>query len=136
MALLPTQLDAVTMFVADRQRAKEFYTAVFGVAPLLEDETSVAFGFGDVAVNLLVRTSAAELVEPATVGAPDGGVQFVLTVGVPDTDAVCAELARLGVPVLNGPVDRPWGLRTASFTDPDGHVWEVAHRIRERDSAG
>ena len=26
-------------------------------------------------------------------------------------------------------VDRPWGLRTATFTDPDGHIWEVAAKI-------
>lgn len=36
---------------------------------------------------------------------------------------------RAGVRVLNGPIDRPWGLRTASFTDPDGHVWELAEKL-------
>ena len=28
-----------------------------------------------------------------------------------------------------GPVasrDRPWGVRTASFADPGGHIWEIA----------
>ena len=25
-----------------------------------------------------------------------------------------------------GPVDRPWGIRTASFRDPGGHIWEIA----------
>jgi lactoylglutathione lyase len=24
-------------------------------------------------------------------------------------------------------MDRPWGIRTASFRDPGGHIWEVAH---------
>jgi len=33
-----------------------------------------------------------------------------------------------GVGLLNGPVDRPWGMRTASFTDPGGHIWELATR--------
>ena len=23
-----------------------------------------------------------------------------------------------------------WGMRTAAFTDPDGHVWEVAQELR------
>jgi uncharacterized glyoxalase superfamily protein PhnB len=50
-----------------------------------------------------------------------------LTINVDDVDAVCAELARRGVTLLNGPVDRPWGVRTAAFRDPDGHVWEIAH---------
>jgi uncharacterized glyoxalase superfamily protein PhnB len=26
-------------------------------------------------------------------------------------------------------MDRAWGLRTASFTDPDGHIWEVAAEL-------
>jgi catechol 2,3-dioxygenase-like lactoylglutathione lyase family enzyme len=39
---------------------------------------------------------------------------------VDDVDAACAELAQLGVPLIDGPVDRPWGIRTASFTDPAG----------------
>ena len=39
---------------------------------------------------------------------------------------VCAELAARGVTLLNGPMDRPWGIRTASFTDPSGHIWEIA----------
>ncbi len=43
--------------------------------------------------------------------------------------AVCAELASRGVELLNGPMNRDWGIRTASFTDPDGHIWEVAGKI-------
>jgi uncharacterized glyoxalase superfamily protein PhnB len=26
-------------------------------------------------------------------------------------------------------IDRPWGVRTAAFADPEGHVWEVAADI-------
>ena len=40
-------------------------------------------------------------------------------------DAICAELASRGVELLNGP-DRPWGVRTASFRDPGGRIWEIA----------
>jgi uncharacterized glyoxalase superfamily protein PhnB len=28
-------------------------------------------------------------------------------------------------------MDREWGVRTACFTDPDGHVWEVAQQLPE-----
>jgi uncharacterized glyoxalase superfamily protein PhnB len=33
------------------------------------------------------------------------------------------------VSLLNGPLDRPWGVRTATFTDPDGHIWEIAQEL-------
>jgi uncharacterized glyoxalase superfamily protein PhnB len=45
---------------------------------------------------------------------------------VDDVDATAAELKRRGVELLNGPTDRPWGIRTASFPDPGGHIWEIA----------
>jgi lactoylglutathione lyase len=33
------------------------------------------------------------------------------------------------VALLNGPMDREWGMRTVSFTDPDGHIWEIAQQL-------
>ena len=53
-----------------------------------------------------------------------GRIQF--TIPVDDVDATCAQLAERGVELLNGPMDRPWGIRTASFRDPGGHIWEIA----------
>ena len=53
----------------------------------------------------------------------------MITLAVDDVDATCAELTAKGVTLLNGPQDRPWGIRTASFQDPDGHIWEVAAKI-------
>jgi uncharacterized glyoxalase superfamily protein PhnB len=52
------------------------------------------------------------------------------TIEVDDVDAMCATLQQRGVELLNGPMDRPWGIRTASFSDPGGHIWEIAHNRR------
>jgi uncharacterized glyoxalase superfamily protein PhnB len=60
-------------------------------------------------------------------GISEAGSRLQLTIGVDDVDATCAELAKRGVRLLNGPMDRPWGVRTASFRDPAGHIWEIAH---------
>jgi uncharacterized glyoxalase superfamily protein PhnB len=51
----------------------------------------------------------------------------MFTVPVEDVDAVCEELQGRGIELLNGPMDRPWGPRTACFVDPSGHVWEIAN---------
>lgn len=45
---------------------------------------------------------------------------------VDDVDAMCKELAACGVTLLNGPMDRRWGIRIASFRHPGGHIWEIA----------
>ena len=121
-----TKIDAITLFVADPRRSREFYERVFEVSPLVEDATSVAFAFDGAVVNLLARSSAPELISPAAVADPDAGASIQLTLEVEDVDAACAELAAKGVTLLNGPMNRPWGIRTASFVDPDGHIWEVA----------
>jgi lactoylglutathione lyase len=122
-------VGAITMFVEDRHRSRAFYATAFDVPVLNEDEDSIAFRFENLVVNLLERRAAPELIGPAPVGAPGSGARFQLTVRVRDTDAACAALAERGVELLNGPIDRPWGVRTASFADPDGHVWELAAPI-------
>jgi catechol 2,3-dioxygenase-like lactoylglutathione lyase family enzyme len=124
-------VGAITMFIDDVQRSKSFYEQVFDVQAIHEDDDSVAFRFENTIVNLLKTDAAPELIEPATVGERDAGSRFQLTIGVDDVDAACSELATKGVELLNGPMDREWGVRTASFTDPDGHIWEVAARLPE-----
>ena len=119
------------MFIEDPKRSKAFYEKVFGAPAVHEDDDAVAFEFENVIVNLLKTDAAHELIDPAPVGGRDADSRFQLTIWVDDTDAVASQLADLGVELLNGPMDRGWGVRTASFTDPDGHIWEVAAKISE-----
>jgi len=121
------KVDCVTLFVEDLVSAKSFYERVFGLTSVYEDENSAVYNFDNLMINLLETSAAVELVAPAAVAAREAGSRFQFTISVDDVDAVCAELAELGVPLLNGPMDRPWGIRTASFLDPGGHVWEIAH---------
>jgi len=122
----PGGITAITLFVEDLEAAKRFYGEVFGLPVVFEDDNSAVFRFGTTLVNLLSSTAAPELIEPAAVARPDAGSRLVFTVAVDDVDAMCEELAARGVELLNGPMDRPWGVRTASFRDPGGHIWEIA----------
>jgi catechol 2,3-dioxygenase-like lactoylglutathione lyase family enzyme len=126
-AVWPGGIAAITLFVEDLPAAKRFYSDVFRLPVHFEDDNSTVFRFGDTLVNLLQTSEAPELVAPATVANPDAGVRFQFTVAVDDVDAMVEELKSRGVELLNGPMDRPWGIRTASFRDPGGHIWEVAH---------
>jgi catechol 2,3-dioxygenase-like lactoylglutathione lyase family enzyme len=126
----PKKLSAITLFTEDLAATKRFYADVFGLRQVFEDPNSVVFDFGNTVINLLDATAVPELIEPATIGDPTGGPRAVMTLDVADVDAVCAELATRGVELLNGPMDRPWGIRTASFRDPGGHLWEVAGPLR------
>lgn len=122
----PQGISAITLFVEDVAEAKAFYLRVFGLPVVFEDPASVVFKLGGTLVNLLKVDAARELIAPADVADRRNGAGMQLTVPVDDVDAVCAELVRRGVTLLNGPMDRPWGVRTASFADPGGHIWEIA----------
>jgi uncharacterized glyoxalase superfamily protein PhnB len=84
------------------------------------------FDFGNVVINLLDVREAPELIGPAPVGSPESGARMQLTIPVDDVDAVCTRLTARGVELLNGPMERLWGIRTAAFCDPGGHIWEIA----------
>ena len=117
---------AITLFVEDLGAAKQFYQAVFGLPVMFEDDNSSVFKFENTLINLLKIEAADELIEPAKVASREAGSRFVFTIRVEDVDAMCEELTARGVVLLNGPMDRPWGIRTASFVDPGGHIWEIA----------
>ena len=122
----PTGLFAITLFVEDLPAAKQFYLRVFGLPVDFEDDNSVVFKFGSTLLNLLKISAAGDLIAPAQVARREAGSRFVFTLQVENVDALCAELTARGVELLNGPLDRPWGIRTASFIDPGGHIWESA----------
>ena len=127
-------VGAITIFTEDLARSRDFYVTTFGKSVIFEDENSAVFTFGDTVINVLAVAAAPELVEPGPVAPPNAGIRAVMSVEVADVDAVCAELAQRGVPLLNGPMNRPWGLRTASFTDPGGHIWEIAADLPRSES--
>jgi len=129
MSPTPRSIDAITLFVEDLEQSNLFYREVFGLSVFFEDENSAVFRFENTLINLLKIPAARDLIKPAVVAGRDAGSRFQFTIPVDDVDAACAELATRGVGLLNGPMDRLWGIRTASFTDPDGHIWEFAQAL-------
>jgi catechol 2,3-dioxygenase-like lactoylglutathione lyase family enzyme len=106
-----------------------FYQEVFGLEEVYADENSAVYDFGNMSINLLQISEAPGLIAPAAVAGHASGSRFQFTIRVEDVDAVCTELTTRGVSLLNGPMNRPWGIRTASFADPAGHIWEVAQEL-------
>lgn len=126
MPAFPTGISAITLFVEDLPATKAFYERAFGLPVHFEDEASAVFNFGNTLINLLVVTEAPDLIGPAAVAPAGAGARQQFTISVDDVDATAAELQARGIELLNGPLDRPWGIRTAAFQDPAGNVWEIA----------
>jgi lactoylglutathione lyase len=122
-------ISAITLFTDDLAASRDWYARAFGLAEHYADDDSVVFLFEGTMINLLKTSEASELIEPAAVGGSDAGARAQFTVEVEDVDAAVAALITAGITLLNGPNDRPWGVRTAAFADPSGHVWEFAAPI-------
>jgi lactoylglutathione lyase len=124
------EIGAMTLIVGDLDRSKKFYQEVFGLPVRHEDENSVMFRF----TNMYVFLHRAAIADEPPAGevldqALKGAGQFAIIVD--DVDAVSADLAGLDVAFLSGPSDRAWGMRTVTFADPSGHVWEIAQELPE-----
>ena len=42
-----------------------------------------------------------------------------------EVDALLAQAERAGATLTGRPRDRPWGIYSGYFRDPDGHLWEI-----------
>lgn len=122
------EIGAMTLLVADLGASKQFYEDAFGLTAQHEDAVSVMFRFENMYV-FLRKAPVADGPPADTVLelAEAGAGQFAIIVH--DVDAVTAELAERGVRVISGPSDRDWGMRTITFADPSGHVWEIAQPV-------
>jgi lactoylglutathione lyase len=122
-------VECVTLFVDDLNSTKKFYTEVFGLKVIYEDPQCAVVRFENILFNLLKAASAPELIAPAQVGVSAQGPRLMFTIKVDHIDASVEQLKKHQVKMLNGPIDRPWGRRTAAFLDPAGQAWELAQEL-------
>jgi lactoylglutathione lyase len=120
-------ISSITLFAEDLFAARAFYEDILGLSIQYEDQDSVVFRLGNTLINVLLESAVPELISPARLAPHAAGSRVVMTLTVEDIDATCAVLTATGASLLNGPVDRPWGIRTAGVMDPNGCIWEIAH---------
>ena len=129
MSTWEREIGAMTLFVPDLDGATDFYQQVFGLhGDRLDDDTAL-FRFKNLYVFLHKAAVAQVPVSEVQEEAQKGAGQFAIIVD--DVDAVCSELTARGVQLIAGLADRPWGMRTITFADPAGHVWEIAQGLPE-----
>ena len=123
----PDAVFAITLFCEDLAASRQFYRTVLAAEPHWGDEVSSVFRAGTTMINLLHVSAVDALIAPTAMAGP--GVRAVYTLQVPSVDAIADRLQDAGLVLMNGPMDRPWGIRTISLQDPSGHVWEMSQPI-------
>jgi lactoylglutathione lyase len=127
-------VGAVILFVEDLQRSKAFYHDVLGLDVQFEDAESVGFKIEGMAFIVLQVDRARVQLQGEPTAIPSAGATAFLTTFTDDVDALHADLAGRGIDFFQRPADQLWGMRTAYFKDPDGHVWEIAQPIKHSES--
>jgi lactoylglutathione lyase len=123
------RVDVINLFAANFAETKTFYVDVLGLLLVFEDETTAVFKLENIMICLTRSSDASDLIRPVPLARPDAGARGTLAMFVNDVDTVCGELRQRGVTILNGPTDRPWGVRNAAFADPAGHLWQVSQDL-------
>lgn len=121
------RISLITLGVADLDRARTFYERLGWRGQ--EVERTVFFQAGGLAVVLWGRRQLAEdagLTDSGTDGF--GGMSLAHNVRTRDeVDEVLAAAEAAGATVTRPARDTFYGGYAGCFTDPDGHVWEIAH---------
>ena len=121
------RVSFITLGVADLPRAQEFYETLGWRALPQSDATVAFFQCGGIVFALFGREALAEDAHVAPYGEGFSGVALAHNVREKeDVDAVLAEAEAAGGRILKRGTDAFWGGYTGYFSDPDGHVWEVA----------
>jgi catechol 2,3-dioxygenase-like lactoylglutathione lyase family enzyme len=137
-------VDVLTLGVADLERALEFYREGLG----LESEGIIGAEYPGDDINPAGATAMfklrggltlalypqPELAKDANIPVPPAGSgEFSIgqiVASKAEVDAVLAQAQSAGGTLTDRPHERPWGIYSGYFRDPDGHLWEVIYNPR------
>lgn len=105
------QISMMTIWVAEPQVLRDWYTAKLGMRVAQQTPRFVQLACADHLPTLSFHVG-----EPLK--NPD---KVQLHIRVDDVDATYRELTAKGLQFSEPPTNKPWGLRTASLSDPAGH---------------
>ncbi|MGO4173969.1 VOC family protein [Bosea sp. TAF32] len=117
------------LYVDDLDRARDFYEAKLGLAPLLKTKTLFAYDVGGASVLLLFLRGASLQTQRFDHGSipphdGSGSLHIAFAVDAADLAAWEAKLDQLGIPV-EGRMQWDRGSKSLYFRDPDGHMLEL-----------
>jgi catechol 2,3-dioxygenase-like lactoylglutathione lyase family enzyme len=133
------RIHIITLAVADLGRALAFYrdglgfptegligTEFTGNQTIPDGTTAVFHLDGGLMLSIYPRSELAKDALVPLTGAKPGEFSIGHAVASrPEVDEVIARAQTAGATVTDPPHDRPWGIYSGYFQDPDGHLWEV-----------
>jgi catechol 2,3-dioxygenase-like lactoylglutathione lyase family enzyme len=122
------RLHLVTLGVADVARAARFYDALGMKRHMRKSEGVAFFDAGGAVVSLYGRKELERDSGLEDAKAGFGGATLAFNVsGEKAVDETLAAAEKAGAKILRRGHRVFWGGYIGFFSDPDGHIWEVAH---------
>lgn len=122
------RLSLITLGVADVAEARQFYEALGFIASPVGATGVAFFKAGGVVLALYGR---ADMMADAGIGSAASGFAGVTLAhnarSARDVDRILAEAVDCGAALVRAGHTTSWGGYCGYFSDPDGHVWEVAY---------
>jgi uncharacterized protein len=133
------RIDVITLAVADLERSLAFYREGLGlstegvIGTRHEGDEQNAAGaavmfhlHGGLTLALYPRTELAKDAD-IPVGEPQPGEFSIgqIVGSAEEVDAILAQAQAAGAEIPGPPHERPWGIYSGYFRDPDGHLWEI-----------
>ena len=119
------KLEWVILITDNYPLSRTFYKETLGFILVreMEKEEFAQFQMNNCFLAIYGRSEVNKLIGKEYVGKAGGAIY---TFGEDDdVDTTYKELMAKGVHFIKSPQTQPWGQRTAYFTDPDGHIWEI-----------
>jgi uncharacterized protein len=133
------RIHVITLAVADLDRALAFYRDGLGFqtegvigTEFQGDETAPAGATatflldGGLILSVYPRTELAKDAGVPAAPATSGEFSIGHAVGSRvEVDEILSQAEGAGAATMGPPHDRPWGIYSGYFKDPDGHLWEI-----------
>jgi predicted enzyme related to lactoylglutathione lyase len=120
---MPSTIRPVIV-TADLDRLLAFYTGLLGAQENIRfPADGPVFYVGLALADSELGISSDTSVEPGSPG------RMLLSIEVPDVDALLPKVADLGGESTSGANDMPWGQRVAHIKDPDGNVVNLTQTL-------
>lgn len=122
------RISMITLGVMDLERSIEFYQSGLGF-PRMESPPEVAFfTLNGSWLGLYSSTALARDAQVAAEGSGFNGFALAHNVASEsEVDEVLGQAVSVGATLCKPATRTDWGGYSGYFSDPDGHLWEVAH---------